>query len=126
MSTEVDVTEAGVEVRFRGLDRALALSGGVVLAADEIVAAGRAPQAELRAPLRFRVGGGYWPGGFTTGWFTERSRKGVLQLWSVYRDPEVLFIDTTRQRPCRLVLQHPDHAALAARINDVRKPSPSA
>jgi hypothetical protein len=38
----------------------------------------------------------------------------------------VLYLDTTLERPSRIVLQHPDRSALLARIDDVRKGSASA
>jgi len=42
-----------------------------------------------------------------TGHFTWRHRKGVRQLWAVYSDKEALVIDTTRDKPARIVIQHP-------------------
>ena len=53
-----------------------------------------------------------------TGWFTVKDRKGARELWCVYKDPEVLVIDTRRERPCRVVLQHPDRHDLAWYIGE--------
>ena len=54
-----------------------------------------------------RTGGGYWPGRMATGHFTWRHRKGIRQLWAVYSDKEALVIDTTLEKPARIVIQHP-------------------
>lgn len=109
----VEVGDEQVEVAISGLDRVMALSGGVALDMSEVTGARVVPVAEAKAGLGWRVGGAYWPGWLATGWYTVPGRKGARQLWSVYRDSEVLVIDTTRERPSRLVLQHPDRHDLA-------------
>jgi hypothetical protein len=48
-----------------------------------------------------------------TGHFMVRGRKGARQFWCVYRDPEVLLIETSRKDMARIVLQHPDRDRLA-------------
>jgi len=119
MGLAVIVSDNLVSIRFMGLDRALSLCRYVDLHGDEITGARLMPRAEARALLGWRVGGGYWPGGVATGWFTTPGQRGQLQLWDVYRDDEVLVIDTTRPKPSRIVLQHPDRAGLVDRINAV-------
>ena len=73
----------------------------------EITDARVAPVAPLKKDLGLRTGGGYWPGRMATGHFTWRHRKGIRQLWAVYSDKEVLVIDTTLEKPARIVIQHP-------------------
>ena len=116
MALDVTVSENLVSIRFTGLDNALCLCRFVDLHGDEITDVQVMPRDEAKALLGWRVGGGYWPGGMATGWFTTPGQRGQLQLWDVYRDPEVLVIDTTRPKPSRIVLQHPDLYALRARI----------
>ncbi len=76
----------------------------------------------MKAGVGWRVGGTYWPGRVAAGWFTMPDRKAARQLWSVYRDDEVLVIDTTRERPCRVVLQRPDRHDLAWLIGERLSP----
>ncbi|MFN8052697.1 MAG: hypothetical protein U0Q22_14715 [Acidimicrobiales bacterium] len=116
MAVECIVSANLVSIRFTGPDRALALSRGVDLHGDEITGVQLMPRDEARALLGWRVGGGYLPGYLATGWFTTPGQRGQLQLWDVYRDDEVLVIDTTRPKPSRVVLQHRDRARLAERI----------
>lgn len=118
MGVEVHVTDDEVMIGFSDLERVLALSGGLRLRIDEVTDARVAPIDEVRDGLGLRVGGGYFPGWFATGHFMVPGRKGARQLWCVFRDAEVLVIDTTRQSPCRVVLQHPDRDFLAWIINE--------
>jgi hypothetical protein len=60
-----------------------------------------------------------------TGHFTWPGHKGMRQLWAVYRDTEVLVIDTTRTNPARIVIQHPYRHDLAWLIAE-RLPHPDA
>jgi hypothetical protein len=39
--------------------------------------------------------------------------KGGRQFWCVYRDSEVVVVDTDLDSPARLVFQHPDRDRLA-------------
>ena len=119
MALTVFVSENLLSIRFTALDKALCLCRYVDVHGDEITGARLMPREEAKALLGWRVGGGYWPGGFATGWFTTPGHRGQLQLWDVYRDPEVLVIDTTRPKPSRIVLQHPDRVRLAERINAI-------
>jgi hypothetical protein len=119
MGLAVIVSDNLVSVRFMGLDRAMALCRYVDLHGDEITDVQLMPRSEATALLGWRVGGGYWPGAVATGWFTTPGQRGQLQLWDVYRDEEVLVIDTTRPKPSRVVLQHPDRAKLLERIRAV-------
>jgi hypothetical protein len=118
MAVHVTVEDDAVEIRLSGLDAVLSLSSGLRLPLQEVVAARVADRKALLAEAGWRVGGGYWPGGFATGWFTWKKRPGLRQLWCTYRDPEVLVIDTTRTRPARIVLQVPDRAEQAWYLNE--------
>src|SRR5438552_10677188 len=95
MPTFVYVSDDAVDITFTGLDKWITLTPrGHRLALGDVVSAHVAPRREAAADLGWRLGGGYWPGGLATGWFTVKGRKGVRQLWCVYRDPEVLVIET--------------------------------
>jgi hypothetical protein len=120
MALLVHVDDDALDVRFTGLDRVICLASHVRIPMAEITAASVRPLREMKQTLGWRVGGGYWPNGFATGWFTVKNRKGFRQLWDTYRDPAVLVVETTRERPCRLVLQHEDRDRLAWWINERR------
>ena len=118
----IDVTTGpdGVEVSADGIDRIWALSGGVSLRPEEIADAFVAPRGQLLDELGWRIGGTYFPGRMALGHYSWRRRRGVRQLWFAYADDELLAIDTTRLRPGRVVVQHPDRRRLAAAINGLR------
>ncbi|MCU0310736.1 MAG: hypothetical protein MUE36_07330 [Acidimicrobiales bacterium] len=113
MGVSVVVHEDEVVVEFGGLDRILALKGRLVLPIADITDARVARQADLRADLGWRIGGGYLPGAFATGHFGTRGRPGSRQLWDCYRDDDVLVVETRLESPWRVVLQHPDRDRLA-------------
>lgn len=119
MALDVIVSDNLVSLRFSGLDRVLCLAVAVDLHGDEITKASLMSRSRAKERLGWRVGGGYWPGWFATGWFTTPGERGQLQLWDVYRDDEVLVIETTRPKPSRIVVQHPDRAELLQRIRAV-------
>jgi hypothetical protein len=118
MAVRVTVTDDAVDIELSGLDAVLSLSRGIRLPMAEVTGAGLASRRDLLAEGGWRVGGGYWPNAFATGWFTWKGRSGVRQLWCTYRDDEVLAIDTTRERPARIVLQLPDRAEQAWYVNE--------
>ncbi len=118
MPFHVEVTTEIVELRITGaLDRLLSLSSGVRIARSEVVDARAATWDEARAEMGWRVGGSYVPGLLATGWYTVKGRKGARQLWAVKRDrSSLLVIDTSLDRPARVVVAVPDAAALARQI----------
>jgi hypothetical protein len=118
VAIDLVVHDDAIDLTFTGSDRWLALSKGIHLPIEEITAARVADVVELKRALGWRVGGGYWPGRMATGHFTWRGRKGYRQLWAVYRDTEVLAIDTTRMKPARIVIQHPYKHDLAWLIGE--------
>src|SRR5215207_157775 len=119
MAVHVHVSDDAVDIDFAGVDKWMTLNpAGQRLAMAEITGARVAARSDVSSGIRFRVGGSHWPGRMTTGWYTEKGRKGVRQLSCVYRDQEVLVIDTTLTEPCRVVLQHPDRHDLAWYIGE--------
>ncbi len=107
------VHDDAVDVDFTGWDQVWALKRHLRLDMADVVEARIARQDELKADLGWRVGGTYWPGSVAAGHFTTKGRKGVRQLWSCYRDDEVLVVQTRLDNPWRVVLQHPDRHNLA-------------
>jgi hypothetical protein len=124
MAIELVVNDDSIDLTFTGFDRFLALSKGMHLPINEITDARVATVGEMKKALGWRVGGGYWPGRMATGHFTWKGRQRYRQLWSVYRESEVLVIDTTRKNPARIVLQHPYRHDLAWLIAERIPPRP--
>jgi hypothetical protein len=119
VAAHVFVSDDAVDITFSGADRVVTFSPrGQHLAMADIVAARVAPVEELRTRLRWRVGGGYFPGRLATGWFTVKGEKAKRELWCVYRDREVLAIDTRLDKPSRVVLQLPDRHDIAWYIGE--------
>jgi hypothetical protein len=131
MTVDVYVHPDTVDISFSGLDRLFCLADRVMVPTSAIVSARVRPVTEVRADLGWRTFGTGVPGLVTTGTYAYRDRPGSShatglpgerQLWCVYRDDEVLVIDTSWPRPSRIVLQHPDRHNLAwligERIND--------
>jgi hypothetical protein len=113
MAVHVEVADDAVTITLSGLDRVAALCHRCTIPIEAVTAARVVPVAEPRASLGWRTGGSYFPGCIATGWYTIKERKGARQLWVVYRDPEVLVIDTTLERPATIVLQTPDRHDIA-------------
>lgn len=110
----VFVSDPGVDIRFDGFDAAWTLRRRHHIPVEQLVSARVAPAAELRRELGWRLGGTYVPGSVTAGRFSfNGTRPGQRQLWCVYRDPEVLVIETSAATWSRVVLQHPDRHDLA-------------
>lgn len=118
MSLDVVVTDEAVVISVRGWDALWSFRRELRLPLRDVVAATVMSRREALAGLGIRLRGGYWPGRLATGVFTVRGRRGARQWWCVYRDPEVLVIETRLQRPARVVVQHPDRHRLARWINE--------
>lgn len=118
MGVDVRVLEDRLEVAIDGLgDRLLCLSRGCTLRWDEVTGAEATTWSAFRPGLGWRVGGGYLPGVFATGWFTVRGERGLRQLLHVYRRRDhLLVVRTTRRRPARVVVATADADALAEAI----------
>lgn len=117
MSIEIDLSGSQVEVRLGGGDVALCLARTLRVPLASITGVRVEPTANARKELGWRIGGGYFPGLFATGWFTWRSRRGFRQWWRVYRGDRVLMIDTDRRSPARLVMQVADPDGVASRLD---------
>jgi len=113
LAVTVNVSDDAVEIDLSGLDAFWALQRHLSLPLRDIESARIDTVENLKPALGWRVGGGYFPHRLITGHFTTRGTKGVRQFWSVYRDDEVLVIETRRSRPHRVVLQRPDRDFLA-------------
>jgi hypothetical protein len=119
MPVHVHVSDDAVDITFTGVDKWFSFNpSGQHVAMADITSAQVVPRAEAEAALGWRLGGGYWPRRMATGWYSVKGRKGVRQLWCVYTDQDVLVIDTTLDKPCRVVLQHPDRHDLAWYIGE--------
>ena len=118
MSLDVYVHDDRVTIDVGGADQVWCLKRHIELPIAHITSARVADVGEVKDGLGFRVGGGYWPGRMATGHFTVPGRKGARQFWCVYRDREVLVIDTDLDSPSRVVLQHPDRDRLAWLISE--------
>jgi len=115
VAVSVVVDDDAVDITLSGWDALWALRRRLHLPMADIVAARVAPVEEPRRELGLRLGGTAWPGSVLAGHYATRGhlREGWRQFWSVYRDREVLVIDTRLPRPRRVVLQHPDRHDLA-------------
>ena len=117
MPVDVRLDRNSVVIDVRGADMLASLRRRLEIPFADIVSARVDDVATLKPDLGIRVRGGYWPGRMITGRFTTRGRKGGRQFWLVYRDQEVLVIDTSRDRFHRVVVQHPAREELAREID---------
>jgi hypothetical protein len=119
MGVEVYVHDDEVTIDLTGSERVLAFKGHLSLPLADITSARVVPADQARAGLAWRrIAGAYWPGHIATGHFAVPDRPGARQLWCAYGDPELLEITTRIERPCRVVLQHPDRERLAWWISE--------
>lgn len=121
MAVEISFTDDALVVKFTGLDALWAVSGGITIPFAEVVEAKVVSADDAKARLRWRTGGTSLPRVVNAGRFTVADEPGARELWSTYRDGEYLEITTTRQRPHRIVVQHPDRVALAKEITDLAR-----
>jgi hypothetical protein len=122
MAVTTTVRTGAIDVEIRGLiSHLIHFSGDHHLPVGDVVDARVVGWDDVRPELGWRVGGGYWPGGLATGWFTMPGRRGARQFLSVFRDRDrLLCIDTRLQRPARLVLAVPDpEAAVDAIVRQI-------
>jgi hypothetical protein len=113
MSVKVYVHDDRISIDLDGMEQVWCLARHLEVPIEHVTSARVAPLAEVREGLSWRVGGAYWPGVIATGNYLVPGRQGARQFWCVYRDQEVLVIDTDLDRPARIVLQHPDRDRLA-------------
>lgn len=117
MSVDVNVDRDEIVIRTGGLDTLLCLAREIRIPRTSIADVQLMATKDAKQSLGWRVGGGYFPGGCATGWFLWKRRRGLKQWWCVYRDDEVLVIDTDQRQPARVVLQLPDRADIARRLS---------
>ena len=116
MTVAVTLTDEAIDVKVSGMDTLWSLRGAISIPWSDVVGARVVDATTARKRLNWRVGGTSWFGSATAGHFTVRDEPGVREWWVAYRDPEFLEIETTRDRPKRVVLQVPDRVELAAAI----------
>lgn len=118
MAVEVVVRDDAVDIRFGGWDAVWAFRRSLVLPIADITSARVVPRGEALGLLRWRVGGTGLPGVVAAGRFTVRDRPGERAFVSVYRDDELLVIETRLERPRLVILQHPDRHDIAWYIGE--------
>jgi hypothetical protein len=118
MAATVYVHDDRVTIDLDGADRLWCLASHLEVPMEHITSARVASRSELVKQLSWRTLGAYWPGVVATGWYMMRDRPGARQFWCVYRDSQVLVIDTDLDRPARVVIQHPDRDRLAWLIGE--------
>jgi hypothetical protein len=117
VAVAVELTDAEIDVKLSGMDAVWSMRGAISIPWSEVAGARVVDAKSAKQRLNWRVGGTSFPGVANAGRFTVRDEPGVREFWCVYRDPEYLEIETTNDRPKRIVLQTPDRAELAAAIN---------
>ena len=118
MAIDVRLTESGADIAFRGWDAVWAFRCRLRIPWGQIRSARVVSAAEARRRLRWRLLGTGLPGVVAAGTFSVRDAPGDRELWAVYRDTEVLEIETSVQKFRRVVLQHPERARLALEISE--------
>jgi hypothetical protein len=117
VSVTVEVCRGELDVRIRGLDRFLALSGGVRLPLSAVLSARvRDRVAALADGPKLRLPGSYLPGVVRAGSYGLGDDR---ELWCVHRAPTVLAIELTGQRYRRVVVEVPDPEQAAKEINQL-------
>ena len=120
MSYEISVVDGELAIDLSGVHKMLCLAGRIAVPLRDITAVRAATQSEAKGDMGWRVGGGYFPGWFATGWYTFPGRKGARQWWCAFRDAAVVVIDTDLDRPCRIVVQDPEPDRVVAMIESAR------
>lgn len=113
---EIDITLTGWDA-FWAFKRRLRIPMGLVRSARVV------PRVEALRLVRWRTGGTGMPGACLAGRFTVRDRKGERAFLSVYRDRELLVVETSVARPRYVILQHPDRHDLAWWIGERVQPA---
>jgi hypothetical protein len=113
MPIEIFVHDDAVEVTLRGMDVVWCMARRIHIPIEAITTAQVLDVADVRPDLGWRVGGAYFPGLVTAGWFSVKTKPGYRHFWAMYRQREALVIDTVLKRPARLVIQHDDRDRLA-------------
>ena len=120
MPVNLVVSDDAIDLEVSGRwDRMMCMTSAEHVAMADVIGARLAGWDEVKAGLGWRVGGAYVPSLIATGWYAVPDRKGARQLLAVFRDrDELLVIDTRLEKPCRIVVSHPDRERLAWWINE--------
>jgi hypothetical protein len=115
VSVSVAIGDREMRVRLGGIDRLLAINGGVTVPLNRIVSASVMPRQSVP------VGEGTWlraPGTHLPGVVRHGSygREPNRELWAVFGSPEVLVVETDGAEYARIVLRVPDPQRIAAEI----------
>lgn len=113
MALQVQVHDDAVGLQLSGLDALWSLRRSLRVPMADVTGARVVPRAEAMGVIGWRLGGTYLPGRVAAGHYTVKGRSGERAFACVYRDPEVLLVETTRRWPRYLLLQHPDRHDLA-------------
>ena len=120
MAVHVHVSDDAVDIRFTGIDKWITFNpSGQHLAMADIT--GARVDAAHRGRGRVAAGGsaaGTGPTGWRRAGSPMKDRKGVRELWCVYRDDRGARHRHRLDKPCRVVLQHPDRHDLAWYIGE--------
>jgi hypothetical protein len=115
MGVTLSLVASQLNIRLKGASRFLSFKGRLAVPLAHIVAAHVMPRkVAMKSRGWFRFPGTSSPG-ITSGSYRG---KGEWQFWDVRLAKEVLAIDLRDERYSRLVLQVPDPATEAQKIND--------
>jgi hypothetical protein len=119
MSIAITIGTDAIDVRLTTWDRIWALRSALSIPLSDVTAVSVRPRDELRDEiLGWRLGGTYVPRRAIAGNYSVRGRRKERQFWCVYRDGEVLAIETSRPNRRYVVLQTAERAKLAATISE--------
>ena len=121
MTVTVELDDSALRVTCSGADTVWTMSRGIRVEIADITRAQVLLRSDAHKELGWRKFGSYIPGTVAAGWFAVRGRRGAGQWWAVFRDPEVLVVDTRLDKPARLVLQTAERYELAMAIS-ARRP----
>lgn len=99
-----------------GTDVLATMAREIKVPLDQVTDVSVTTRSTARRELGWRVGGTFLPGLVTAGWYTVRGADGRRQWWAVYRDNDVLVVNTSIKRPARIVIQSADRDALCEQL----------
>ena len=103
----IDLGPDELTLSLRGWDRMWCLASEVRVPWSAVTTSRALPRSDALADLGWRTGGTYWPGRVAKGHYAMRGRKGARQFWCVGSEDRLLVVDTTLERPARLVVGLP-------------------
>ncbi|MCU0273193.1 MAG: hypothetical protein MUE34_08175 [Acidimicrobiales bacterium] len=123
MPVEVQVRDDEIDITLTGWDAVWAFKRRLRIPMGLVRSARVLPRADALRLVRWRTGGTGFPGVCLAGRFSVRDRKGERAFLSVYRDTELLVVETSVARPRYVILQHPDRHDLAWWIGERVQPA---